>query len=193
MSQEGKSFCSVNLASVYALLGKKTLLLGFDLRRPALYADLNLNNEIGITSYLINNSKINDIIQHTEINNLDFIAAGPIPPNPVELIASEKTKYLFEELKNKYDYIIIDSAPVGAVTDSFLLFEYADINIFIVRHNRTLKEALKNNLENIENKKVKNISLLINDIKLKKNNYGYTYQSQYYIEKTKVNKIKKYF
>jgi capsular exopolysaccharide synthesis family protein len=193
MSGEGKSLCSINLASVYALLGKKTLLLGFDLRRPALYSDFFLNNDSGITSYLINNSKINDIIQHTQIDNLDFIAAGPIPPNPVELIASQKTKYLFEELKNKYDYIIIDSAPVGAVTDSFLLFEYADINIFTIRHNHTLKEALKNNLKNIESKDVKNISLLINDVKLKKNSYGYTYQSHYYSDKPKVNQFKRLF
>lgn len=193
MSGEGKSFCSINLASVYALLGKKTLLLGFDLRRPALYSDLNLNNEIGITSYLINNNKISDIIQHTNIDNLDFIAAGPIPPNPVELIASEKTKYLFEELKNKYDYIIIDSAPIGAVTDSYLLFEYADINIFTLRHNYTIKDALKNNLNNIERKDVVNVSLLINDVKLKKSNYGYTYQSNYYREKPKINRFKRLF
>ena len=195
-SGEGKSFCSVNLASVYALLGKKTLLLGFDLRKPALFEDLNLKNEIGITSYLINNNKINEIIQHTEIENLDFIAAGPIPPNPVELIASEKTKYFFSELKNKYDYIIIDSAPVGAVTDSFLLFSYADINVYTIRHNFTIKDALKNNLKNIERKNIDNVSLLINDIKLKKNSYGYTYQSQYYAknsDKTKPRWITKVF
>jgi tyrosine-protein kinase Etk/Wzc len=186
-SGEGKSFCSINLASVYALLGKKTLLLGFDLRRPALFEDLNLNNDVGITSYLINNSKINDIIQRTEIENLDFIPAGPIPPNPVELIASENTKYFFNELRNKYEYIIIDSAPVGAVTDSFLLFDYADINVYTVRHNKTIKEALSSNLRNIERKNIKNVSLLINDVKLKKNNYGYTYQSQYYSNDSKKN------
>jgi capsular exopolysaccharide synthesis family protein len=190
-SGEGKSFCSVNLASVYALLGKKTLLLGFDLRRPALFQDLDLNNEIGITSYLINNNKINDIIQHTEIENLDFIAAGPVPPNPVELIASEKTKYFFSELKNKYDYIIIDSAPIGAVTDSYLLFNYADINVFTIRHNHTNKEALKNNLKNIERKNIKNVSLLVNDVKLKKNNYGYAYQSSYYTRPEENGKLKR--
>lgn len=193
MSGEGKSFCSTNLASVYALLGKKTILIGFDLRRPALYTDLNLNNDIGVTSYLINNNKINEIIQNTEIDNLDFIAAGPIPPNPVELIASDKTKYLFEELKKKYDYIIIDSAPIGAVTDSFLLFEYTDINVFVARHNYTLKEAFKSNLKNIKSKNVSNMSILINDIKLKKNSYGYTYQSNYYSEKPKTNQLKRLF
>ncbi len=190
-SSEGKSFCSVNLASVYALLGKKTLLLGFDLRRPALFADLNMKNEVGITSYLINNNKINDIIQHTDINNLDFIAAGPIPPNPVELIASEKTKYFFSELRNKYDYIIIDSAPVGAVTDSFLLFNYADINVYTLRHNFTNKDALKNNLLNIERKNIGNVALLINDVKIKKNAYGYAYQSKYYSNEDNRNMFRK--
>ena len=111
---------------------------------------------------------------------LDLIAAGPVPPNPVELIASERTNLFFEELKKRYQYIIIDSAPIGAVTDSFLLFKYSDLTIFTIRHNYTIKEALKNNLRNIESKKINNISLVINDIKPKKNSYGYTYQSKYY-------------
>ncbi len=87
---------------------------------------------------------------------------------------------MFEELRARYDYIIIDSAPIGAVTDSFLLFDYADVNIFTIRHNYTIKEALKSNLKNIKDKKLGNMSLLVNDIKLKKNSYGYMYQSQYY-------------
>jgi capsular exopolysaccharide synthesis family protein len=194
ISGEGKSFCSVNLASVYALLGKKTLLLGFDLRRPSLYQDFNLNNEKGITSYLINKMSVDEIIQKTKIENLDLISAGPIPPNPMELIASEKTAQFFEELKKKYDYIIIDSAPLGAIADSFLLFEYSDINIVVIRHNVTVKEAIKMNLKNIESKGVKNVTLLINDIKLKKNAYGYAYQSKYYnqdSEKFSINKVLK--
>jgi capsular exopolysaccharide synthesis family protein len=192
MSGEGKSFCSINIASVYALLGKKTLLLGFDLRRPALYKDFNLRNEKGITSFLINNAEIDEIIQPTQIENLDLISGGPIPPNPVELIASERTKVFFNELKKRYDYIIIDSSPIGAVTDSFLLFEFADINIFTIRHNYTVKEAVKTNLKNIKNKNVKNITLLINDIKLKKNSYGYAYQSKYYSNDTNEGGLRKF-
>jgi capsular exopolysaccharide synthesis family protein len=198
MSGEGKSFASINIASVYALLGKKTLLLGFDLRRPALYKEFNLKNEKGITSYLIKNAEIKDIIQQTQIENLDLIAAGPIPPNPVELIASERNKQFFEEVKKLYDYIIIDSSPIGAVTDSFLLFNFADINIFTIRHNYSLKEAVKSNLKNIELKKITNVSILVNDVKLNKNSYGYAYQSNYYestekkgiFQKTKRKKVK---
>ncbi|MEZ5082529.1 MAG: polysaccharide biosynthesis tyrosine autokinase [Bacteroidales bacterium] len=184
-SGEGKSFCSVNLASVYALLGKKTVLLGFDLRRPALFIDLELKNDTGISSYLIKNAKLEEIIQPTKIKNLDLIAAGPIPPNPVELIASERTKELLDELKLQYDYIIIDSSPIGAVTDSYLLLNYTDINIFTVRHGISSKEAVKLNLKNLTTKQISNISVLINDVKLKKNSYGYAYQSNYYAESGK--------
>ncbi len=191
MSGEGKSFTSINLASVYALLGKKTLLLGFDLRRPALYKDFNLNNEKGVTSYLIKNAEIKDIVQRTSIENLDLITAGPVPPNPVELMASDRNRQFFDELKKIYDYIIIDSSPIGAVTDSFLLFKFADINIFTIRHNYSLKEAVKANLQNIEMKKIPNVSIVINDIKMNKNSYGYAYQSNYYESAEKTNLIQK--
>lgn len=193
MSGEGKSFSSINIASVYALLGKKTLLLGFDLRRPALYKDFNLKNEKGITSYLIKTAEIKDIIQKTQIENLDLISAGPIPPNPVELIASERNKQFFEELKKLYDYIIIDSSPIGAVTDTFLLFGFADINIFAIRHNYSLKDAVKANLKNIRLKNITNITILVNDVKMSKSSYGYAYQSNYYESNQKKNIIKKTF
>ncbi len=193
MSGEGKSFSSINIASVYALLGKKTLLLGFDLRRPALYKDFNLKNEKGITSYLIKTAEIKDIIQKTQIENLDLISAGPIPPNPVELIASERNKQFFEELKKLYDYIIIDSSPIGAVTDTFLLFSFADINIFTVRHNYSLKDAVKTNLKNIRLKNITNITILVNDVKMSKNSYGYAYQSNYYESNQRKGILKKTF
>ena len=190
-SGEGKSFCSINLASVYALLGKKTVLLGFDLRRPALFKDLGLKNEKGITSFLIQTEELDDIIQPTKIKNLDLITAGPIPPNPVELIASDRTGEFFEKLRAKYDYIIIDSSPIGAVTDSFLLFSHADINIFTIRHNISNKEAVKSNLKNIDMKQIGNVSVLINDVKLNKNSYGYAYQSNYYDNSTKKSFLKR--
>ncbi len=180
ISGEGKSFCSINLASVYALLGKKTVLLGFDLRRPALYSDFNLKNDKGISSYLINNATLDDIIQSTPYDNLDLISAGQIPPNPMELIDSTRTAAFFEELRKKYDYIIIDSAPLAAVSDSLLLFKYSDINILVVRHNYTIKDAFKMNLKNIQSKGLDKISILVNDVKISSNSYGYSYQSKYY-------------
>lgn len=191
MSGEGKSFSSINIASVYALLGKKTLLLGFDLRRPALYKEFNLKNEKGITTYLINSTEIKDIIQRTSIENLDLISAGPVPPNPVELIASDRNKQFFTELRQMYDYIIIDSSPIGAVTDSFLLFNFADINIFTIRHNYSLRDAVKANLKNIQLKSIPNVAIVVNDVKISKNSYGYAYQSNYYETGEKKSIIKK--
>jgi Mrp family chromosome partitioning ATPase len=109
----------------------------------------------------------------------------------MELIASERTKEFFDELRSMYDYIIIDSAPIGAITDAYLLFDFADINIFTIRHGISYKDAVKNNLRNIDLKNIGNVSILINDIKMKKNAYGYAYQSNYYSDGSKDNFIKK--
>ncbi len=193
ISGDGKSFCATNLASVYALFGKKTLLIGFDLRKPGLHLDFELTNDKGITSYLINEASITEIIQPTPIKNLDFIAAGPTPPNPMELIASDKTKELFDNLKNRYDYIIIDSSPIGAVADSFLLVEHVDVSIFVTRLNYTIKDLISENLKNIERKNLSNFTVLINDLKLTKTSYGYVYHSKYYQQDTKTGWFGKLF
>jgi capsular exopolysaccharide synthesis family protein len=124
------------------------------------------------------------LIENTGIENLDIIFAGDIPPNPVELIAGEKTKLLFEQLKNLYDVIIIDTPPLGLVTDAIILSGYADINLLIVRHNvtplKTLMEILKD--DNIKN--MKNLGVIINSLPLKKRGYSYKYgygvKSDYY-------------
>jgi len=193
ISGDGKTFCAINLASVYALFGKKTLIMGFDLRKPGLHLDFDLVNDKGITSYLINEASISEIIQTTPIKNLDFIAAGPTPPNPMELIASEKTKELFENLKNRYDYIIIDSSPIGAVADSFLLVEYIDVSVFVTRLNFTIKDLISENLKNIERKNLSNFTVLINDLKLTKTSYGYVYHSKYYQQDKEPGRLKRFF
>jgi len=180
---EGKSFISQNLACVYALFGKKTLLMGFDLRRPKLYQDFNLSNQKGISTALINQSSLSEIIQKTSIDNLDFISAGPIPPNPLELIASPRTEHLINELKNLYDYIIIDSPPVGVVSDTYLLMKFSDANIFVVRQGFTVKEAFSTNINHLTQKNIPHISLVINDVKARGLSYDYGYEYTYYEEK----------
>lgn len=189
-SGEGKSFVAENLASVFALLGKKTVLVGFDLRKPAMYQDLGLNNLIGISSYLSNRAVLEDIIQPTRIENLDFIPSGPIPPNPIELIGSNITKNLIFKLKEIYDYIIIDTAPVGVVTDAYFLMNYADLNIYVTRQNFTIKEMLGNTLKTLENNKITNIAMLMNDVYLKSRAYVYGYDSKYYSEKDERSVVK---
>ena len=182
-SGEGKSFAAINLASAFALFGRKTLLLGFDLRRPMLFQDFNLTNILGISSYLSNRALLDDIIQPTPLANLDLIAAGPVPPNPVELIASDRTNEMITRLRKMYDYIIIDTAPVGVVTDTFLLMNYADVNIFVCRQAVTTKDTFTTTVDSIENNKITNLNILLNDVHPKKAGYGYGYDTKYYGER----------
>jgi capsular exopolysaccharide synthesis family protein len=182
---EGKSFVAQNLAAVYALYGKKTLIIGFDLRRPKLYQDFKLNNQKGISTALINQTALPDIIQSTHIKNLDFISAGPIPPNPLELISSEKTEELINELRNHYDYIIIDSPPIGVVSDAYLLMRFSDVNLFIVRQDFTNKEAFSNSINLLKQKNVPHVSIVINDVKAKGLMYDYGYEYTYYSDEKK--------
>ena len=174
--QEGKSFISNNLAASLALTNKKTVLLGFDLRKPKVYDRLNINNDTGISSFLSNQASYDDILQQSNIENLDVITSGPIPPNPSELIASSKTMDLFDYLKTKYDYIIVDTPPVGILSDTYVLMDKADLNIYVVRENQTPKNEFLSILHDLNSKKFRNLCLVINDIPLiKKSKYGYEY------------------
>ena len=184
-SGEGKTFCSINLALVFALNGHKTVLLEFDLRRPKIHAEFGSSNMIGINSYLIEKAIIEDIIMPTQIENLDLISAGPAAPNPAELISSERTGEFIDKLKEMYDYIIIDSAPAGIITETYLLMKHSDINIFVVRLNKTVKEAFVNTSKAFENNKFTNVSVLLNDINIKREAYKYGYDNKYYTDDKK--------
>lgn len=180
---EGKSFISINLASATALTGKKTVLVGMDLRRPQLAQRFGLDKNIGVTNYLIGELKLEEIIQKTQNPNLDIIASGIVPPNPAELISDNKTAQLIEILKSKYDYVIIDSAPMSPVSDSHHLARLVDSTIFVVRDKYTHKQAFASSLEEAANINLENLSILMNDIKLNKRrvggNYGYSYGYKY--------------
>jgi capsular exopolysaccharide synthesis family protein len=175
MVSAGKTFCSINLASIFALYGKKTLLMGFDLRKPKIYKDFGLNNDEGISSYLINKSTIESIIQKSGVPNLDIIMAGPIPPNPSELIASEQCVKMFTLLKEMYDFIILDTPPIGLVTDAFLLMKFTDANLILVRQNFTHKKVFAAIMRDMEQRKMPHLAILINDVILSRNSYGYGY------------------
>lgn len=181
-SGEGKTFCSMNLAAVFALNGHRTVLLEFDLRRPKIHQEFGSSNMIGISSYLIDKAIIEDIIMPTHIENLDLISAGPAAPNPAELISNERTAEFLDKLKEMYDYIIIDSAPAGILTETFLLMKHADLNIFIVRMNATVKDVFKQTMKSFENNRISNISILINDIDVKREGYRYGYDKNYYTD-----------
>ena len=184
ISGEGKTFFSINLGASFALLGKKTIIVGFDLRKPKINNYLNLEMKgSGLSKYLIkdNNTITHNLIELTQIENLEIIPGGEIPPNPSELIAGEHTKSLFEELKKVYDIIIIDTPPIGLVTDAQLLSKYADVNIITSRHNYTPKSLLKNTLHNININKMQNICHILNGLPDTKNGYSYGYYGgEYY-------------
>lgn len=158
VSGEGKTFCTVNLAASLTLLGHKVVIVGCDLRRPKIHLTFrNMSNDTGVTTYLIGKHELSDVIQESEFENLDVIPAGPTPPNPSELLQSERMDELMTELKSKYDYVFFDTAPVGLVSDSFALMGKADINLFIIRAQYSRRDfavipdrlKLDNNIPNI--------------------------------------------
>jgi capsular exopolysaccharide synthesis family protein len=170
---DGKTFIAINLASVYSLLGKKTILIGFDLRKPKIYQDFNLNNDKGVSTWLIGKDKLQDIIQESSFENLSIITAGPIPPNPSELTALGKTNELISTLREKYDCIVIDSSPIGIVSDTFHLVSLSDACLLIVRPGKTLRDLFWNTINEISNSITKGVSIVINDIQPKSKHFGY--------------------
>lgn len=164
VSGEGKSFVSVNLAIALSLLKKRVLIIGLDIRNPRLSEYLNVSSRFGITNYLASEEvEIDQIIVPSNINPLlDIITAGPVPPNPAELILSNRLDALFDELRNRYDYIIVDSAPVAMVSDTFSLMRITDAVIYVCRANYTQREYIRycNNL--VTDGRLHNVSLVVN-------------------------------
>ncbi|MEO8773224.1 MAG: polysaccharide biosynthesis tyrosine autokinase [Gelidibacter sp.] len=180
VSGEGKTFCSINIATVYALSGKKTLLLGLDLRKPKIFDDFEIINEKGVVNYLIGENTFDEINHTSHVENLDVIPSGPVPPNPSELLMGDRMKELIELVRGRYDMIVLDTPPLGLVTDALELTQYADATLFMVRLDYTKKGMLA--LINAKYKmgEVKNISFILNFYKHKSNNnYGYSYTYGY--------------
>lgn len=153
---EGKTFCSINLATVFALSERKTVLVGLDLRKPKIYDDFNLENTIRVVNYLIGEKGVEEIIQPSQIPYLDIILAGPVPPNPSELLMGDQVDALMADLKNRYDYIILDTPPIGLVADALELQSYVDATLYVIRQNYTKKECLQALMKsiNVERSKI---------------------------------------
>jgi tyrosine-protein kinase Etk/Wzc len=197
MGGEGKSFISLNLASSLAQSGKKVALLELDLRKPRLSAQLGLPNDQGFTNYIISNVELKFLPRPVPENpNLYIIGSGPIPPNPAELLMQDKIKTLFEYLYDNFDYIVIDSPPVGLVSDALLVSEFVDVCIYVARQNYTFREQINIANDLFVNRKIKGVSMIINDVTSKGAfNYGYGYgygygHNTYYGQEEK--KAKKY-
>jgi len=177
VSGEGKSFIAINLAIALSLSNKKVVLLGLDLRKPKMASYLGVDHKsAGISNYLIGKSTLNDIVHQFQDNpNFSYISSGPIPPNPAELILSDRMKQLIDELQEDYDYILIDSPPIGLVSDALQLRDYVSNILIVVRHQLTRKVMLKNLEEMYKNKDLENSVIILNDIKRNRSSYGYGY------------------
>ncbi|SDD39960.1 capsular exopolysaccharide family [Mucilaginibacter pineti] len=186
MSGEGKSFISLNLGNSIALSGKKVVLLELDLRKPRLLKNMGVENDYGFTNYVISAGEggVDNLIKPSTFNeNFSFISSGPIPPNPAELLMNDHLHILIDELRERFDYVIIDSAPVGLVSDALIIEEFADIMCYVVRQNYTHKSQLGIVNDLYKSKKAKRLYLIVNDIEIKKNGitgYGYGYGSYGY-------------
>jgi capsular exopolysaccharide synthesis family protein len=186
MPSEGKTFVSLNMAALLAKTGKKTILIDLDLHKPRISSALKvLNNENGVTTYINNIHSIEEIIySYPEIQNLDIIFSGPIPPNPSDYTLSEKLKTLIREVKLKYDYVIIDTPPAGILSDSLYLMQFADCITFVVRSDKSSTREIQfiNSLQ--EENNFHNMFLILNRVKsnLRKyyySGYGYSYGYKY--------------
>ncbi|NUY80863.1 polysaccharide biosynthesis tyrosine autokinase [Flavobacterium sp. MAH-1] len=182
VSGEGKTFCSINIATVFAMSEKKTVIVGLDLRKPKIFDDFKVRNEIGVVNYLIGQKSLAEVIQSTHIPFLDVITSGPIPPNPSELIISEAMHEFVRELKSKYDYVIFDTPPVGLVADALELAQFADVTLYIMRQNYTKKEMVLLLNNRFKRGELNNVSIVFNGYQNKAkygSGYGYGYGYSY--------------
>jgi tyrosine-protein kinase Etk/Wzc len=178
---EGKSFVATNIAMSFALTGKKTIIIESDLRKPNVAKHFQLNRRNGLSVYLNGSAPLEEVVFDIEgVANLFVIPAGPIPPNPVELILNGRYKTLIETLRKEYDHIIIDCPPIGLVTDAFEIGSFVDYAIFVTRHGYTPREAVSNILErSFRDKKFKQSAIVFNGIKGGISGYGYGYNYGY--------------
>jgi tyrosine-protein kinase Etk/Wzc len=183
VSGEGKSFISVNLAAVMALSGKRVALLEFDLRRPRIMRNLGFEKPTkGIANILLEAATIDEVkYPMPGFDNLHIFPSGIVAPNPGELVLGENNRKFFEEMKTLYDYIIIDSAPVGLVSDTFSLAPFVDTTLFVVRHRFTFKRQLEYIEEVYQQRKLPRLWLVVNDLKMgaRFGYYGYGYGKGY--------------
>jgi len=176
VSGEGKTFTSINLATIFAMSGKRTLLVGLDLRKPKIFDDFDIENNIGVSNYLVKDVTLNEIIKSSGIENLDLALSGPVPPNPSELILGNRASEMIEILRDSYDYIILDTPPLGLVADAMEISKHADASLYVVRQGYTKKGMLDIVNDKYIKQELNNVSLLFNYFNDKRGiGYGYGY------------------
>lgn len=177
-AREGKTTTSVNLATVLAQMGKPVLLIDADLRRPRLQKVFRGKLNLGLVNYLAANIPLEDVIQETQVPNLHVVLSGPTPPNPSELLASDRMKHLIHEVRSKFAFVIFDSPPVMAVTDSIVLAASADGVVLCVHGGQTPRELVQRAAERLRQSKIPVLGAILNNLDLQQ--YGYSFKRSYY-------------
>ncbi len=163
-SGDGKTYFAINLSSIYSMSSKKTILVDMDIRKPSVNQRFNIVQPNGVTNFLVGQCTLDEVILQLPKLDYDILPAGSIPPNPGELVRSDKLIEMFVELRKRYDYIIIDSSPIGMVTDAYSLANISDVNLFVVRNNKTNKTFYKKLSTQLKSDSLPNVYSVLNDV-----------------------------
>lgn len=182
---EGKTFCSVNLSAILAKAGKKVLLLELDLHKPKVGAGLGMTSNVGISTILVGKAEIAPCVLHTQIENFDVILAGASPPNASELILSKRLTDIFDYGRQHYDYVLVDTPPVGLITDALLMMRHVDASLFVINTRFANRDHVRNAIDVHAANPAPNFGFILNGVRMKKSkyyyntNYGYGYRYAY--------------
>jgi capsular exopolysaccharide synthesis family protein len=177
---EGKTFVSINLASIIAMNNLNVLLVGCDMRKPSLQKLFDQQDSAGLSNYLIGQVNLDQIIQPTKVKGLSFVPSGQIPPNPAELLENPLFDQFLDEVRSRFDIVIMDNAPISIITDSVIVGRKADVNLFILRQEFSHRDQIKFVNELSRQDKLHNIAVALNDVQVKSYGYGSRRYGGYY-------------
>ena len=178
-SGDGKTYFATNLACVYAMASQRTVLVDMDIRKPSITQRLDLKATHGVTNFLIGECDLDGIINRPPGAEFDFIQGGTVPPNAGELIRSEKLIEMFRELRRRYDFIIVDTSPIGIVADAYALALQSDVNLFVVRNEKTNKSYFKKLVEQLKQDNIQHLYMIINDVNMEEKSYSKYYSRKF--------------
>ena len=179
ISGEGKTFVTINLAGVIAFSEKKVIVMDFDMRKPKIHVGFSAENKKGISTILMGIHSVDECIQSSAIEHLDFITAGPVPPNPSELMLNKRMPELIDYLKTKYEFILIDNPPIGIVTDGMRSLLLADYPIYIFKANHSKRNFVQNIDRLVTESNLKNLSIILNAVESQYSGYYANSKSSY--------------